>query len=333
LSPATFSRGDRFVRSLNEKNVYPKSLPDHPDGRNLTYLSSSLDVRRRPRAVTRACAVDAVRSTVRVPNYGPRRRTSARPFVRKSRRARPSNRDAFFSHVVVVVVDSAFRLVRPRTVFIRFLFHVRGRRIRFSRPYGPRCAPPLNRGSTAVPYVVRRVHVFCTAAITAPRPSAPVFFPPRRTGRLRFSTGSVMTDNDYDGNHFPDFADQIKSIQGSIDEMSRKLDSMYVMQRIDDDILRKSANSINVIVRLLAVSIGRLATRLLSVAVSSVIAVNGDGDTLVDLLRTSPGTRRDVSSFVRYTRLSCVLVDVNDSSTLCKNDLLAHVDSFTSFLS
>lgn len=72
-----------------------------------------------------------------------------------------------------------------------------------------------------------------------------------------------MTDNDY-GANLLDVVEKVRSMQACIEVMYKKVESMYVMQRIDDDILRKSANSINVIVRLLAVSIDRLATRLRS---------------------------------------------------------------------
>lgn len=65
----------------------------------------------------------------------------------------------------------------------------------------------------------------------------------------------VHPDNDANLNYLDNIVEQIRLIQARMEQISRKVDSMYLLQRMNDDIMRKSANSINVAVRLLAVSI------------------------------------------------------------------------------
>lgn len=48
---------------------------------------------------------------------------------------------------------------------------------------------------------------------------------------------------------------ELRTIQAQVDVLTKKVDVMSVIQKIDGETIRKSANSINVIVRILAVSI------------------------------------------------------------------------------
>lgn len=52
-----------------------------------------------------------------------------------------------------------------------------------------------------------------------------------------------------------DQPNSLKVLQAQINVLAKKVDKIYVLQQIDSETIRKSANSINVIVRLLSVSI------------------------------------------------------------------------------